>query len=65
MTHPSLKHIKVKFYHFTPDEIQTLFDHFLHIYIDPNHEDITDVVNHICRIVDSMNEFSSRDNKTT
>jgi hypothetical protein len=59
------EHIKVLYYHFTPEEVFTLYDFLKNEYIDPKHEDIVNVMNHISKIVEVHNEFPRRNHQTT
>jgi len=59
MTNP-----KIISYHFTFTEVQSLHKLINHMWVDAQDEELTKVLNHICKIVEAY-ELSARNNQTT
>jgi len=56
--------IKILFYHFTYKEVLSLHKLINHMWVDAQDEELTKVLNHICKIVEN-NELLTRDNQAT
>ena len=64
MIYPS--NVKVLHYNFSPEEVYSLYRLIrYHIgYLPANDPEITEVINHVCKIVDIQNELATKYHKT-
>jgi hypothetical protein len=58
--------VKVKFYHFYPEEVYALYRLIrYHLgYLPSDDPEITEVMKHVCKIVDIQNELATKYHQT-